>query len=151
MNKYAHRGLVFVYSVKKQTFILGTNYSSATWLILFKTCQLPLCKLITPWLVDVLLGDNTLFHLDLDSSLILYNEFDKRINSVLIFKAACDLTLSTKPPPSVYDTVSLSWSGLANMEATRTTGSGTSRGTDFTELMGTAHILIFLKDLLLAA
>lgn len=38
----------------------------------------------------------------------------------------------------------------ANMDATRTTGSGTSLGRNRTELKGIAHNLIFLKDLDLA-
>lgn len=38
----------------------------------------------------------------------------------------------------------------ANMDATRTTGRGTSLGRNRTELKGMAHILIFLKDLDLA-
>lgn len=38
----------------------------------------------------------------------------------------------------------------ANMDATRTTGRGTSLGTNRTELRGMVHILIFLKDLDLA-
>lgn len=38
----------------------------------------------------------------------------------------------------------------AKMDATRTTGRGTSLGTNRTELKGIVHILIFLKDLDLA-
>lgn len=61
----------------------------------------------------------------------------------------CQLTFSTKLLLPVYEIVVLSKSGLANMEATRTTGRGTSRGTNFTVLDGIVQILIFLKDLVL--
>ena len=59
------------------------------------------------------------------------------------------LTLSTQPPLSASETTVsvLSWVGLANMEATRTTGRGVSRWDSRTEVTGMAHTLIFLKVL----